>query len=224
MGMNRLKKLLPLYAVIPVCLLLIINVIAFIFTKFITDSGFHYDISLPVDFQIPFIPAFVIIYIISYVQWVWGFRLIAVQSKDYCYRIFSYEIISKLICAVLFLSMPTIMARPEITGNGIFEWLTKFIYSADTPTNLFPSLHCLESYIIFRASFGIKKHKTALVVFNGIFALLVFASVLFVKQHLILDIPAAIIVSELGFFIGKKVKSHRVFEKIDKIVYRKGRI
>ena len=222
--MNRLKKLLPLYAVIPVCLLLIINVVAFVFTKFITDDGFHYDISLPIDSVIPFIPAFIIIYIVSYVQWVWGFRLIATESKDFCYRIFSYEIISKLICMALFLSLPTMMSRPEITGNGVFEWLTGIVYKADTPTNLFPSLHCLESYIIFRASFGIEKHKKALVIFNGIFALLVFASVLFVKQHLILDIPAAIIVSELGFFIGKKVKSHRVFEKIDSIIYRKGHI
>lgn len=224
MGMKCLKKLLPLYAVIPVCLLLIINVVAFIFTKHITDSGFHYDISLPIDHQIPLIPAFIIIYIGSYAQWVWGFRLIAVQSKDFCYRILSYEIVSKLICMVIFLAMPTMMGRPEITGNGLFDQLTNFIYSADTPTNLFPSLHCLESYIIFRASFSIKKHTKALVIFNGIFALLVFASVLFVRQHLVLDIPGAIIVSELGFFIGKKVKSHRVFEKIDKIVYRKGRI
>ena len=146
------------------------------------------------------------------------------QNKDFCYRIFSYEIISKFICMIMFLVFPTIMIRPEITGNGIFDQLTNFVYSADAPTNLFPSLHCLESYIIFRASFGIKKHTKALVIFNGIFALLVFASVLFVKQHLFLDIPAAIIVSELGFFIGKKIKSHRVFEKIDSVVFRKGRI
>lgn len=223
-ALNKLKKLLPLYAVIPICLLIIFNIIAFSFTKLITDGGFHYDVSLPIDFKIPFVPAFIVIYIGSFVQWIWGFRLIAVQSKDFCFRIISYEIVAKLICLAIFLIMPTIMVRPEITGNGVFDWLTKLIYWFDTPTNLCPSLHCLESYVIFRASFSIKKHRTALVIFNGVFALLVFASVLFVKQHLFVDIPAAIIVSELGFFIGKKVKSHRVFEKIDSVVFRKGRI
>lgn len=222
--MKSAKKQFPVYSIIPLCLMIILNLIAFTGTKLITDSGFHYKIDLAIDSLIPFIPAFIIIYIGSYIQWVWGYGLIAAQNKDFCYRIISYEMISKTICLIIFLAFPTIMARPEIKGGGIFEYLTNLIYTADTPTNLFPSIHCLESYVIFRASFGIKKHTKALVIFNGVFALLVFASVVCVKQHLILDIPAAIIVGELGFFIGKKVKSHRIFEKIDKIVYRKGRI
>ena len=48
------------------------------------------------------------------------------------------------------------------------------------------------------------------------FAIFVFASVVFVKQHLILDIPAAILVGEIGLFLGNKLKTERIFEKINR--------
>lgn len=203
------------YWLIPVLSMILINGLAYTGTKFITDSGNHYDIALPIDATIPFIPAFIIVYILSYAQWVLGYGLIAAESKEVCYRVISSEIIAKLICMVIFLVFPTSMLRPEITNGGIFEGLTKLIYSLDTPTTLFPSVHCLESWILFRTAHKITRHKKWLVPVWFIFALLVFASVLFVKQHLILDIPVAILVGEIGLFLGKKFKTERIFEKIN---------
>lgn len=202
------------YWFVPIFALIVINTIAYTGTKLLTDSGNHFDIALPIDAAIPFIPAFIVIYILSYAQWVIGYGLIAAESKEVCYRVISSEIIAKLICMVIFLVFPTIMTRPDITGNGIFEWATNFIYSLDTPTTLFPSVHCLESWILFRTAHK-TRHKKWLVPLWFVFALLVFASVVFVKQHLILDIPAAILVGEIGLFLGKKLRTERVFEKIN---------
>ncbi|MBE6760701.1 MAG: phosphatidic acid phosphatase [Ruminococcaceae bacterium] len=201
---------------IPIFSMILINTIAYTGTKLVTDSGYHFDISLPIDFAIPFIPAFIIIYILSYLQWVVGYGLIAAESKEVCYRVISSEIIAKLICLVIFLILPTTMSRPENTGEGILGYLVNLIYSADTPTTLLPSVHCLESWILFRTAHKITRFKKWLVPLWFIFAILVFASVVFVKQHLILDIPAAILVGEIGLFLGKKFKTERFFEKINR--------
>lgn len=213
--MKKLTSFTHKYWFIPVLTLIVMNSVAYTGTKLLTDSGNHYDIALAVDSQIPFIPAFIIIYILSYLQWIFGFGLIAAESKEVCYRVISSEVISKIICMIIFIVFPTIMTRPEITNGGVFEWITKLIYSLDTPTTLFPSVHCLESWILFRTAHKITRHKKWLIPAWFVFALLVFASVLFVKQHLILDIPAAIIVGEIGLFLGKKLRSERIFEKLN---------
>lgn len=213
--MEKKKNFGVKYWWIPVFSMIVINTISYSGSKLITDSGFHFDISLPIDAALPFIPAFIIIYVLSYLQWVVGYGLIAVESREVCYRVISSEIIAKLICLVIFLIMPTSLVRPENTGSGFLGWLTGFIYSLDTPTTLFPSVHCLESWILFRTAHKITRYKKWLVPLWFIFLLLVFASVLFVKQHLILDIPAAIIVGEIGLFLGKKFKTERSFEFIN---------
>lgn len=214
--MWKIKNSSYKYCFIPILVMIVINALTYSGTKFITDSGNHYDISLPIDASLPFIPAFIVIYVLSYIQWVVGFGLVARESAEVCYRVISSEIIAKIICFILFIAVPTTLLRPIITDNGIFNSLTKIIYFLDTPTNLFPSVHCLESWILFRTAHEITRHKKWLIPVWLVFVLLVFASVLFVKQHLVLDIPAAIIVAEIALFLGKKFKTGRIFEKINK--------
>ncbi len=214
--MEKLKNSHFKYCFIPIAIMIIVNFITYTCTKYITDSGNHYDISLPIDMSLPFIPAFIVIYVLSYLQWVFGFGLVARESKEVCYRVISSEIIAKIICFVIFVVFPTTMLRPEINDSDFFSTLTKVIYFLDTPTNLFPSVHCLESWILFRTAHEITRHKKWLVAAWLIFALLVFASVLLVKQHLILDIPAAILIAEISLFAGKKFKTGRIFEKLNR--------
>lgn len=213
----KIKKFLtPKYWWIPVFSMLLINLMAYSGSKLLTDSGHHFDISLPIDFAIPFVPAFIVIYVLSYLQWFGGYGLVAIESREVCYRVAASEIIAKLICLVIFMVLPTSLERPSTEGYGIFGALTNLIYSMDTPTALFPSVHCLESWILFRTAHKITRYKKWLVPLSFVFALLVFASVLFVKQHLILDIPAAILVGEIGLYLGKKLKAERIFIKINK--------
>ncbi len=220
--MKFLKKLIPKYSIIPVIAIIIAGASVYFVTKLLTDGGHHYDISLPIDHKIPFISAFIIIYILSYVQWVVGYLSVAREEENFALRVISAEIIAKIICLAIFLLLPTAMARPEILGNDIFGKLTKLIYTIDTPTNLFPSIHCLESWIIFRTSFGLKKIGRWIVPVYAIFAVLVFITVLFVRQHLILDIPAAILVGEISLYLSRRFKTERVFKRLNSRFIRKG--
>ena len=116
---------LPNYAYIPLILVLIINFITYNFSKLITNSFVHYNISSFIDDFLPFFPVFIIFYLLAYFQWIIGFILIARESREFCFRFLSAEIIAKLCCLLLFFVFPTTMIRPEITGTGIFDFLTK---------------------------------------------------------------------------------------------------
>lgn len=215
----NLKKsfeyVLPKYAYIPLLSVIVINFVVYWGTRLITGGLTHFNFTLPIDGAIPFVPAFALIYLGSYIQWVVGFVLIARENRELCYRVLSGEIISKLICMALFLAIPTTMVRPEITSDGFFDSMVAFIYRSDTPDNLFPSLHCLESWICFRGAMQIKKVGKWYAVFSLIFSLLVFASTVLVKQHVFVDIAAGVLVCEIGQFIAKKTDSARIFRRIE---------
>lgn len=218
---KRLEHILPIYSWIPLLVVICANFLTYYATRPITHGFKHYDFSLPVDAEIPFIPAFSVIYLLAYVQWILCFILIARENRDYCCKTFSGEIISKLICMTLFILIPTTMVRANITSNDFFSDLTGLIYRADTPDNLFPSIHCLESWLCFRTSLEMKKTGKWYIYTNLIFSVLVFASTVFVRQHVVLDIIAGILVCEIGQLIAKWSKSARIFIKAEAILKRK---
>nr|WP_297709112.1 hypothetical protein [uncultured Butyrivibrio sp.] len=216
----KLKKLIPDYAIVPIASMLILNAVVFWGTRFITDKMTHYDLSGIMDYHIPFVSIFIIPYILAFAQWIVGYIVIARQSEEYCNRVMGGEIISKLIVGIIFIMFPTIMLREEVLGKDIFSRAVDLLYKLDAPTNLFPSIHCLESYICMKSALEIqgidKKYRITMVVMS----LLVFMSTVFIKQHVILDIFGAVIVAEAGRLIMDFLyaKSSASFEKRGKII------
>lgn len=201
------KKLIPSYAVVPLILVLLVNCLTYFGTRPFTQHLLHHNMKIFLDDWIPFCPEFISIYILSYVFWVVGFILIARENKQICYRFLSAEIIAKLVCLFFFIVYPTTLARPVLEGNlGFWEQLTKLIYDHDAANNLFPSIHCLESWICFRGAMYLKKVPKWYLPFSFIAAILVFLSTVFVKQHVVIDIIGAVFVVEIGIFITGKLK------------------
>ena len=219
---NRPFALLPPYARTPLVLLVIIAALAYGGTRLITPEFTHFDFSLPIDARIPFVPAFTVIYVLAYVQWVVGYILIARESREVCYRVLGGEIISKLICMALFIIIPTAMVRAEITSEDFFSRIVRFIYAVDAPDNLFPSIHCLESMVCLHGAMQMKKVGKWYLWFTLLFSALVCASTVLVKQHIIVDVAAGIAVCEIGQIISRRADVGRIFERIDARV-RRGR-
>lgn len=215
---DKLKHFIPSYGYFPIITLFVFNSLVYFLTKLVYDPARAYDLSLGIDRALPFVPAFILFYILAYLQWALGYIMIARESREKIYKVASANILAKIFCGIIFVALPTAMVRAEITGGGIFNWLTSFIYAADTPAvNLFPSIHCLESWAVFRCSLKLKLpigYKIAM----GVFSLGVFLSVLLVKQHIILDIPAGILVFELAYLI---VHLTKIDKKIAKLFTRK---
>lgn len=209
----KLEKILPRYAWIPAIAMLVTNMVTYFGTRIFTQGLVHHDISLPPDHMLPFVPAMISIYILAFVQWIIGYIIIGRESRELCYRIYTGEMLAKLMCLLCFVIYPTTIIRPEITGTGIFDSLTQLVYNLDAPDNLFPSIHCLESYVCFRGALETKKMPAWYKYVMLVMTLLVFASTVLVKQHVVIDMFGAVLVAELGFFLSKKFHMERIFEK-----------
>ena len=223
--MQRIYKILPRYAFVPIIGCLLINMITYFGTRIFTTNMYHHDFSIGIDDMIPFVPFMITFYILAYVTWVVGFIVIGRENRQVCYEVCAAEQIAKILCMIAFIVIPSTIVRPEITGNGVFEWLTNLIYKMDSPDNLLPSIHCLENWICFRGAMRCKKVGNGYRIIMFISAILVFASTMMVKQHVFLDMVAAIVVAEIGLFVAKRLDLGKIYliieKKLDKMLIKK---
>lgn len=200
----NLKKLLPGYGWLAIFLMLGTNIAVYFGSRLINTSLPHYDLTCRLDHMIPFIKEFIIVYLgFAFTQWIIGFYLIAREEKKVCYRAVIAEVTAKLLCLVCFLVIPTTMVRAQVTGTDIFSKMVLGLYKLDPPDNLFPSIHCLESYVIWRILPWMKKVPNWYKQITPVISILVMASTVLVKQHIVVDILGAIIVVELGFLASR---------------------
>lgn len=218
--MGKIYKILPRYAFVPIIGCVLINAITYFGTRIITTGRYHYDFSILLDDRIPFVPFMITFYILAFVSWFVGFVVIGRESRQVCYEVCVAEQIAKILCMIAFIVIPSTIVRPEITGDGIFEWLTNLIYKIDSPDNLLPSIHCLENWICFRGAMRCKKVGTGYRISMFVSAILVFASTLMVKQHVFMDVVAAILVVEIGLFVAGKFHLERIYFSIEKKINR----
>ena len=68
---------------------------------------------------------------------------------------------------------------------------------------LFPSIHCLDSWLCWRFLVKIEWIPKWYKWINFLFTLLVCASTVLVKQHLLVDIFAGIAVAEIGLLLSR---------------------
>ena len=211
---NMLAKLLPAYAILPLISCFVWNSIVYGGSRLINQDMTHYDLTLEIDRATPVIPAFMLIYFGCFVTWAIFYIMCGRVSREYCARFVTFDIITRTICGIIFLILPTYNIRPEIAGTGFFDWLLRFLYEIDAADNLFPSIHCLVSWNCFIGLRNAHIYKTRTVVISAITALLVFASTLFTKQHVIVDIISAVAISEVCWLVTDKVRIYRLVEKI----------
>ena len=193
---GNLRWFLPVVAV---------DCFAYYGTILLNRGAVYHTMDLPLDAYIPFVPAMMTVYVLAFVQWLVCFALLVWEPPRRC-RYFALGIVfAELLCAACFLIYPTWMAdRPVPEGTDFFNRLTAFIFAADDPSrNLFPSLHCAFSWLSLRVTLASERVKTPLRVANAVFTLLVFASVVLVKQHVVVDIPAGVAAAELGLLLSR---------------------
>lgn len=217
--MKALRKLLdkyiPQYARWPLLTVLFFNFFVYYTPKFLVSSERLHYLSSPLDDALPRIPVMILVYVLAFLQWGFGYIIIARDSKERCYRILTGELIAKAIAYAIFLIYPTAIRHEPVEVTELSTWILAFIYMADEPAiNLFPSVHCLESWLCFRGAIGLKKMPRWYTWFQLGFTLLVFAAVLLVKQHIWPDILGGVAVAELGVLLSRLLHAERLFEKL----------
>lgn len=138
-------------------------------------------------------------------------------------KIFNYVIISMLIGTFLshitFIIYPSIIVRPTIVVNNFTDWLLDFTYRTDSPAvNCLPSMHAVYCFI---TSFHILKCKNLKLKFKILivtYSMLIVASTVFIKQHVVEDLILAFIYSMIAivFVHLNKERINQLFNKIAK--------
>lgn len=196
-----IKHLIPKYAYFPLSLMVVINIIAYYGTRIVSKNIPHHSVTTDLDRALPFVSIFVIPYFLAYAQWVIGFIRISHVSRRHCYYILFGEIVTKLMATVVFVAFPTFMVRPYVESRDFCTFLVNVLYIIDTPDNLFPSIHCVESWFCLRGCLGQKSIPLWVKIAMFITTTVVFMSTLLTKQHLVLDLLGAVVMSEISLLI-----------------------
>lgn len=124
------------------------------------------------------------------------------------------DFIGKTVCLLCFLILPTTNIRPEVNGTDLGSVVLRLLYSTDAANNLFPSIHCMDSWLCWM---GIRRMKSLPKWFRGLICIIAVAiciSTLTTKQHVIADVIAGIALAEVAWVVGKKVMKTKGFTKL----------
>lgn len=194
-------------AIIFLIIVFVIQLLAYSGTRLINSQMEAYDLSIDfIDNNIPFVNWFIIFYIACYPWWYLGPLLVLKYKRMAFYEYLTSAVIGYIIGGIIFLTLPTEIIRPVIDNNNLLNKLVNFIYSVDTPANnLFPSFHCFISWNVYLSIRGNKEVPVYYRIGYLLFALLVCASTVLIKQHFFVDILAGVLLAELTFLIAKKI-------------------
>lgn len=163
------------------------------------------DLTTGFDLATAFVPWWSWVYLGSYLFWIYVYVIPARDSEKLACELAAADGVGKLMCLLFFLLLPTTNVRPELEGTGLSLFLMRLIYSFDTPTNLFPSIHCFIAWLGMRMIFRCEalRHKGLHCCVAVLGTVLVFLSTLYTKQHVAVDIPGAIAVAEIGILLAR---------------------
>ena len=190
-GRDILKLAMPIFVYAPIYL--------YWFVYIEKHKFAHYAvIHTMIDDYIPFLEVFIIPYYMwfLYVSLTLLFFMFSFDIEDY-YKNFFFLATGMtvfLVISTLFPNMhhlrPAVMPR-----DNIFTHLVQIIYSTDTPTNLWPSIHVYNSIGTMIAVHHSKRFNKTGTVIMDIIGILIILSTLFVKQHSFYDVITAFIMA-----------------------------
>lgn len=164
------------------------------------------EISCKLDSYIPFCEYF------FYPYAMWVFYLTAIflyfvsrpwqEHRRFCINVMAGTTICLIICA-LFPNGQDLRVEVD-SGKNLASFLVGVLHAADTNTNTFPSIHVFTSAasaISLHTSPGLKKYRRRILFCSDAAAILISSSTVFLKQHSILDVIAALLLAAFMYWI-----------------------
>lgn len=156
-------------------------------------------IHMAVDDYIPFCEYFVIPYFLWFAYIAIGIGYFALKNKKEYYN----------LCKILFFGMTVFLVISTIYPNGhylrptvfdrdnIFVDMVRFLYAADTSTNLFPSIHVYNSiaiHAVIRRCDDFKENRIVRYT-SAILMVSIVLATMFLKQHSVFDVITGILLA-----------------------------
>lgn len=216
-----MKRFLGTHRHIWWALYFVVYLIGFFLVEAVVPTEGYHVMYHPLDDLIPFCEYFIVFYYIWYL-FLAGTALFLIFYDGPAFRRYMWFLILgfsfTLIFNVIYPNGQDL--RPDLSALGrenLFTTLIGMIYSADTNTNVCPSMHVIGS---FAAMFGVldckKLRKTvAAPIVAVLLTLLISASTVLVKQHSIVDVFWGVIASAVlyGIVYGLLRKKADLLEK-----------
>lgn len=194
-AIHQVKKLVKKYSHAWVLLYILIYMPWFIHLEN-RRSIHYYVIHSPIDNHIPFIEYFVVPYLLWFVFIAVTMGYFFFTDKWGFYKLAAFLFTGMTVFLIICTVFPNALnLRPTIfVRDNIFVDLVKMVYRADTPTNVLPSIHVFNSIgscIAISHSDALKKHRK--IQYSAYtLALLIILSTVFLKQHSVTDVIAAV--------------------------------
>lgn len=170
--------------------------------NFLAQHAPHRNLELYVDALVPFLPWTVSIYLGCFVFWAVFYVGMARTDSPLACRFFLADFLAKGVCLIFFLLLPTTNLRPPVPGSGLWDHLLRFVYQVDAPTNLFPSIHCLVSWLCFVGARSLPRFPRWGVWLTGLTAAAICLSTLTTRQHVLVDVFGGILLAEGSYWMA----------------------
>ncbi len=157
----------------------------------------YYLIHSPIDNYIPFVEYFIVPYLLWFLYILAGGLFLFFKDKKVFLQAAAFAITGMTIFLIICTIFPNgLDLRPDtFARDNIFVDLVKYVYSTDTPTNVLPSMHVFMSLTIAIALNRTEtlKDKKWVRIFSNLLAFSIVLSTMFLKQHSITDVSAALV-------------------------------
>lgn len=197
--------------------LLVIPLLGGIYQMLNERSHKAVDFITPVDHAIPFVPIFIIPYILWYAYIFCYLVYFCFKDTKVYLKTLTLIVVGEMVCFVIYFFFQTTVSRPAVTGDDFLSTLVQWIYANDQPYNCFPSIHVLTTFTIMLASLHIKNKHILNHVLIHVGGSLIIISTLFVKQHVIFDMIGSMFLVAFLYGFAFELLSLRVPNKSETI-------
>lgn len=167
----------------------------------------------PLDDLIPFCELFTIPYFLWFGYIAIGYIFLLLADREEFVRLCIFLYTGMTVCLLIYTVFPNgqlLRIDYDTLGrsNFLIDWI-KALQSSDSSYDVFPSIHCLNSFgmhIALAKSKKLGKYRKPIVISSFILMILIALSTVFLKQHSVLDIYGAIALTIPLYFLAYKTK------------------
>lgn len=161
-----------------------------------TNKKNYYVIHVDLDDYIPFCEVFVIPYLLWFFYVAGVVAYLFLTNKQEYYKCFVFLATGMTLFLVISTLWPNghHLRPPVMPRDNVFTGMIAMLWKADTPTNLWPSIHVYNS---LGAHFAVMhctrlEKKKGIRIASGILALSIILSTMLIKQHSVFDVMTGI--------------------------------
>lgn len=202
--MNKKSYTGYLKAILIVGATILFQVLIYFITKIF--QGSPHMLNSKLDNAFPYIAEFVYFYIIWYLLlFIVPILLYKKDKRNFKIYILTY-FVSIILAGIIFIVYPTGIVRPDINTNNLSNILVGLLYRMDTPAiNCLPSIHCIMAFLFMLSIISSKNINKKFKWTISIVSIIIIWSTLFIKQHVIYDVLASLVITLPVWCVSNKI-------------------